>query len=296
VLYTGATPVFVDIDSLDWPLMSCLDAATKCTARTKAVIIMHYAGYVAARDTWADFAARRGLLLIEDAAHAAGAVDAGTVGHAAAFSFYGNKNMTTAEGGMVIAADRKLLDAIRQLRGHGMTSGTFQRYSSRTVGYDVTMLGFNYRMDELRAALGLAQLKRLFDWNERRKFLTDAYARALNDRCPAVQLPFLHWRGWSERNASHHIMPILLPADVDRKRVIDQLGQSGIQTSNHYPPVHRLSLYRTRFPGAHAPKTEMFAERQLTLPLHPRMEEQDVRQVADALAHAVTRKQMEGVA
>src|SRR6266700_5067086 len=92
VLYTGATPVFVDIDSLDWPLMSSLDAATKCTARTKAVIVMHYAGYVTARDTWADFAARRGLLLIEDAAHAAGAVDAGTVGQAAAFSFYGNKN------------------------------------------------------------------------------------------------------------------------------------------------------------------------------------------------------------
>jgi dTDP-4-amino-4,6-dideoxygalactose transaminase len=296
VLYTGATPVFVDIDSLDWPLMSCLDAATKCTTRTKAVIIMHYAGYVAARDTWADFAARRGLLLIEDAAHAAGATDAGTVGHAAAFSFYGNKNMTTAEGGMVITADQKLLDAVRQLRGHGMTTGTFQRYSSRTVGYDVTMLGFNYRMDELRAALGLAQLRRLFDWNERRKFLTDAYARALNDRCPAVQLPFLHWRGWSERNASHHIMPILLPADVDRKRVIDRLGQSEIQTSNHYPPVHRLSFYRTRFPDAYAPKTEIFAERQLTLPLHPRMEEQDVRHVVDALAHAVTRKQMEGVA
>jgi dTDP-4-amino-4,6-dideoxygalactose transaminase len=296
VLYTGATPVFVDIETLDWPLMSRADAATKCTARTKAVIIVHYAGYIAERDAWTEFAARRGLLLIEDAAHAAGAADAGTIGHAAAFSFYGNKNMTTAEGGMVITADRKLMDDVRQLRCHGMTSGTFQRYTSRSVGYDVTMLGFNYRMDEFRAAIGLAQLKRLFQWNEKRRLLTLAYAQALKNRCAAVQLPFLHWQGWTQRNSSHHIMPIVLPADVDCKHVIDRLGRSGIQTSNHYPPIHRLSFYRMRFPGVRAPNTESYAERQLTLPLHPRMEERDVRHVADALAHAVAFRQMEGAA
>jgi dTDP-4-amino-4,6-dideoxygalactose transaminase len=90
-------------------------------------------------------------------------------------------------------------------------------------------------------------------------------------------------------------MPILLPADVDRKDVVNRLERRGIQTSNHYPPVHRLSLYQTRFPHAHAPMTEAFAERQLTLPLHPRMEEHDVKNVANELAQAVGCKQMEDV-
>jgi dTDP-4-amino-4,6-dideoxygalactose transaminase len=195
----------------------------------------------------------------------------------------------------VLASDGKLLDIIRQMRGHGMTSGTFERYSKRTIGYDVPMLGFNYRLDELRAAVGLIQLKRLFQWNDKRRILTKAYARALHDHCPAVQLPFLQHRGWSERNSSHHIMPILLPADVDRNDVVNRLERRGIQTSNHYPPVHRLSFYQTRFPQAHAPMTEAFAKRQLTLPLHPRMEEHDVKNVANELAQAVGCKQMEDV-
>src|SRR6266704_3723127 len=107
--------------------MSLADAAAKCSDRTKAVIVMHYAGYLIDGDAWRDFAKSRHLLLIEDAAHAAGLDRAGTFGDAAVFSFYGNKNMTTAEGGMVVARDPKVRDRIRQMRAHGMTSGTFQR-------------------------------------------------------------------------------------------------------------------------------------------------------------------------
>jgi dTDP-4-amino-4,6-dideoxygalactose transaminase len=143
VLYAGATPVFVDVESLDVPLMSCADAAAKCTARTKAVIVMHYAGYLADGDVWRDFAGARGLHLIEDAAHAAGLDRPSVFGDAAVFSFFGNKNMTTAEGGMVIARDQDVLDTVKQMRSHGMTSGTLQRLSGRTLTYDVTMLGYN---------------------------------------------------------------------------------------------------------------------------------------------------------
>src|SRR5438270_6022694 len=150
VLYVGARPVFVDIGSADVPLMSLDDAEAKCTARTKAIILVHFAGYLAHRDAWQSFARRKGLLLIEDAAHAPGLPAVGTYGEAAAFSFYGNKNMTTAEGGAIIARSRTLRDTIKRARSHGMTSGTRQRLNSRRPDYDVTILGFNYRMDELR--------------------------------------------------------------------------------------------------------------------------------------------------
>jgi dTDP-4-amino-4,6-dideoxygalactose transaminase len=279
--------VFVDIEALDWPLMSRADAAAKCSPKTKAVILMHYAGYVADRDSWRDFASSRGLFLIEDAAHAAGAAGVGKLGHAAAFSFYGNKNLTTAEGGMVTASDEELLDKIRKMRSHGMTSGTFQRFANRSVGYDVTMLGYNFRMDELRASIGLVQLRNLARWNDKRRSLTRFYMQLLKERCPTVCLPFVKWRDSSERISSHHIMPIVLPEEADRQRVIDRLRDVEIQTSNHYPPIHRLSFYRSRFPSVFLPRTERFAQRELTIPLHPRMEEWQVENVVTALASAV---------
>jgi dTDP-4-amino-4,6-dideoxygalactose transaminase len=284
VLYVGATPVFVDIETLQTPLMSIDDAAAKCTSRTKAIIIMHYAGYMADRDAWRAFADERGLFLIEDTAHAVGTEGAGTYGDAAAFSFYGNKNMTTAEGGVVIARDEKLLEAIRQLRGHGMTSGTFQRLTSRSPTYDVTMLGYNYRMDELRAAIGLVQLNNLRSWNEKRRSLTEFYKKILPEKCPSVSVPFTGWNALS----SHHIMPIVLPRSIDRQKVVSELRDAGVQTTIHYPPVHQLSFYRDRSPSVRLEKTEEFAQRELTLPLHPQMQEEDVMQVAMALRGAVT--------
>ena len=112
VVYTGAEPVFVDIEGLDTPFLSLADAASKCTTRTKAVIVVHFAGYLVNSEVWRQFASERGLHLIEDAAHAAGVRDAGSIGEAAAFSFYGNKNMTTAEGGAVTASDPEILEKV----------------------------------------------------------------------------------------------------------------------------------------------------------------------------------------
>ena len=292
VLYVGATPVFVDIDSLDRPLISLTDAAAKCTAKTKAVIVMHYAGYVAGREAWRDFAKEHALLLIEDAAHAAGADQAGTFGDAAAFSFYGNKNMTTAEGGMVTARDAALIAKIRQMRGHGMTSGTFQRYAGRTVGYDVTMLGFNYRMDELRAAVGFVQLEKLAQWNDRRRALTHRYMRLLSEHCPEVSVPFAKGLASKVQSSSHHILPVLLPESSGRHDVINGLRDAGIQTSNHYPPAHKLSFYRNCFPSVSLPRTEEFACRQLTLPLHPGLEDSQVDRVVTTLARVLRQKSL----
>ena len=282
VVYVGARPVFVDIESAEVPLMSLDEAEAKCTSRTKAVILVHFAGYLADRDAWQSFARRKGLLLIEDAAHAPGLPEVGTYGEAAAFSFYGNKNMTTAEGGAVIARDRGLRELIRQSRAHGMTSGTRQRLSSRSAEYDVTMLGFNYRMDELRAALGLVQLRKLPEWNESRRQLSTAYRGLVAERCPSVSIPFEpRWP------SAHHLMPIVLPPATNRQRIVDHLRKRDIQTTIHYPPVHRLTYYRDIAPDVSLPRTEDMARRELTLPLHPRMTASDVERVVQALSEAL---------
>jgi dTDP-4-amino-4,6-dideoxygalactose transaminase len=281
VLYVGATPVFVDIARLDHPILSLEDAEAKVTPRTRAVILVHFAGRLAERSAWQDFARRYGLYLIEDAAHVIGIDGVGDYGEAAAFSFYGNKNMTTAEGGMVLARSPGLLERVRRLRGHGMTSGTFERLTARTADYDVTMLGYNYRMDELRAAIGLVQLQQLDAWNQRRQMLRDAYAAELARSCPEILLPFS-----DEGPSAHHIMPVLLPKGASRRAVAAFLRESGVQTTMHYPPVHHLSYYRERFPGESLPVTEEFCDREITLPLHPGMEPADVTLVVDALAAA----------
>ncbi len=282
VLYVGARPVFVDIESPEVPLMSLDEAEASCTARTKAVILVHFGGYLADRDAWQAFARRRGLLLIEDAAHAPGLPTVGTFGEAAAFSFYGNKNMTTGEGGAIIAHSRSLREAIRQARSHGMTSGTRQRLDSRTPDYDVTMLGFNFRMDELRAALGLVQLKKLPEWNDIRRRLSLRYRQLIAEHCPSVIVPFAD--PWP---SAHHLMPVVLPAAIGRQTVIDRLRKRGIQTTVHYPPVHRLTFYNDLQPGLHLPRTEEFARRELTLPLHPRMMMSTVEFVVNSLAGAL---------
>jgi dTDP-4-amino-4,6-dideoxygalactose transaminase len=284
VVYTGAKPVFVDIEGLEIPFLSLADAAAKCTAKTKAVIVVHFAGYLVDREAWQQFARERGLYLIEDAAHAAGVREAGSIGEAAAFSFYGNKNMTTAEGGAVTASDPGVLEKIRRMRQHGMTAGTFQRLSSRQSAYDVTMLGFNYRMDELRAALGLVQLQHLHEWNAKRKALTKLYMDLLYDRCPGVLAPFRKAQG---SLSSNHIMPIILPEKTDRQGVVDKLRDRGIQTTIHYSPVHLFSFYRTNYPTAPLPLTEKFSRRELTLPLHPRLEPEHILKIMRALAEVL---------
>lgn len=279
VLYERATPIFVDIESADVPLMSLSDAQAKLTRRTKAVLLVHFAGYLADREAWQAFAERNGVLLVEDAAHAPGMPEVGTYGEAAAFSFYGNKNMTTAEGGAVAARDPRLRERIRHMRSHGMTIGTRERLTGSAQHYDVTMLGFNYRMDELRAAVGLAQIQSLRRWNRTRERLTQLYRTMLAEYAPSVMVPFS-----ARRPSAYHILPALLPAGTDREAVVELLREREIQTTLHYPPLHLLSCFRSHRVGPVLPATEDFAAREITLPLHPKMDSRDVARVVDALA------------
>jgi len=280
-LYAGAKPVFVDIEK-DRPHISLKDAQAKFTPNTRAVIVMHYGGYLADLAAWHRFVESKGLKLIEDAAHAPGM---GTVGHlsdAAVFSFFSNKNMTTAEGGMVLARDKAIIERLRAMRAHGMTSLTLDRHRGHAYSYDVTMLGYNYRLDELRAALGLVQLPRLRKWNARRRTLSGLYRRAFAERLPQVKVAFEE-----PHETAAHLMPVLLPAGVDRTKVMSKLRKEGIQSSIHYPPVHRFSYYRNRFPDVSLPNTEDFSSRELTLPLHAALKDEDVHRVVSELENAI---------
>lgn len=279
VLYTGATPVFVDISTPDTPHISLADAAQKYSPKTKAVMVMHYGGYLVDLPAWRNFADKHNIALIEDAAHAPAIGEVGQWGDASAFSFFTNKNMTTAEGGMNLARDASVLAKMRGLRAHGMTTGTLERHRGHAYSYDVTMLGHNYRMNELQAAMGLVQLARVEQWNAKRQALSTCYRQLISELLPDVIVPFSH-----EHQTAAHLMVILLPAEVERHSVMALLREAGIQSSIHYPPAHLFTLYREKFPGVNLPFTEAFCARELTLPLHPGLDSEDVVRVVNQLA------------
>jgi dTDP-4-amino-4,6-dideoxygalactose transaminase len=283
VLYVGATPVFVDIESHVVPHMSLSDAAAKISPRTKAAIVMHYGGYLVDELQWSAFRERYRIDLIEDAAHAAGVDGVGRLGDVAVFSFFSNKNMTTAEGGMIFCQDEGVLARVRAMRSHGMTSGTLDRHRGHAFGYDVTMLGYNYRMDELRAAIGLVQLSHLTEWNRRRKYLTNLYRELLSLYCPQILLPFDQ-----HTSSAYHLAVVILPKTVLRDEAMRKLSYGGVQTSVHYVPVHRFSFYRERHPSVSLPITEDFADRVLTLPLFPSLRESEVEHVVKTLAATIS--------
>jgi dTDP-4-amino-4,6-dideoxygalactose transaminase len=288
VIYAGATPVFVDVESLSTPLISIDDAAAKCTAKTKAVIVMHYAGFACDPAAWRAFADARGLLLIEDSAHAVGSVRPKVFGDLAVFSFFGNKNMTTAEGGMILGEDDAVIARARLGRSHGMTTSTVQRLNGRPM-YDVTMLGYNYRMDELSAAIGLVQLSKVDGWNLRRMEIARYYRKLLDANNVGIDLPFS-----ASRNSTNHIFAILLPPGVERNEVMEGLRDVGVQTSYHYPPIHQLGWYLARDASVSLPVTEEFSAREMTLPLHPAMEMADVEHVVSSLVSIVSPNKGDG--
>ena len=275
VRYTGAKVVFADIENEDWLCICPQAIEEKINERTKAIMVMHYAGFTCDMPAILRIAERHNLAIIEDAAHAIGAsLDGkalGTLGDVGCYSFFGNKNLTTAEGGMLVTNDDHLAEKVRILRSHGMTTLTWDRFKGHASTYDVVDLGYNYRLDEIRSAIGREQLKKLPAGNARREVLVGQYRRAFQQKVPALSLPFADKRGVS----SQHIFPVLLPEGVDREAFRERMKQDGIQTSFHYPPVHQFAIYREE--GEQLWMTENVARRQVTLPLFPSMtdEQQD---------------------
>jgi len=289
ITYTGATPVFAEIGGPDDLNVSAADIERRVTPRTRAITVVHYGGYACDMDAILEVARRHKLSVIEDAAHAPGALykgqKAGTFGDVACFSFFSNKNLTTGEGGMIVTGRADLADRIRLMRSHGMTTLTWDRYRGHAHTYDVVAPGYNYRIDDVRSTLGLVQLQRLEAGNRRRQELVDGYRDMLAD-VAGLSMPFRDWPHVS----ANYVFPILLDDAARRPAFIESLKAEGIQTSIHYPPIHLFTYYRERYGYAEGslPITEDVCAREVTLPLFPLMSERDAETVAAAVRRALT--------
>jgi dTDP-4-amino-4,6-dideoxygalactose transaminase len=296
VLYCGAEARFADICSPQELTIAPESIEAQITPRSKAILVMHYAGYACRMAEIGEIARRYGLAVIEDAAHAAGAWlegrHLGTWGEAGCFSFFSNKNLSTGEGGMLVTNRGDLAEKMRLRRSHGMTSLTWDRHQGHAYSYDVTALGYNYRIDEMRSALGLVQLEKLKANNARRKQITQRYWQALDGL--GLELPFR--ADGRQAEPAYHIFPMLLPEERARQDFIEQMRAAGIQTSIHYPPIHQFSYYRERYPGVRLPITENAARREVTLPLYPTMSDEQVELVITSVkaALAESRRQPRG--
>ena len=288
-VYCGASTVFADIVGPDDLNVSPEDVRKRITPRTRVIVVVHYGGYPVDMCAIGQIAREHNLAVIEDAAHAPGAsLDGrmlGTIGDVGCFSFFSNKNLVTGEGGAVVTNRDDLAEEIRLRRSHGMTSVSYDRHKGHAFSYDVTRLGYNYRATEICAALATIQLDKLPKNNARRAELTAVYREHLHG-VDGVIVPFQDYRGVS----SHHILPVLLPPEANRHKVMTHMRDQGIQTSIHYPPVHRFSAYCERASGTAAdlPATLEAAHREVTLPLHPLMRDEDAIEVASALLRSVS--------
>jgi dTDP-4-amino-4,6-dideoxygalactose transaminase len=286
VRYTGATPVFAEIEGLDAPWLSAEAAEAAITDRTRAIMTVEYGGHPGAVEPLRDLAERRGLVLLEDAAHAAGTRlhgrHAGTFGAAGGFSFFSNKNLAVGEGGAVVTDDDDIAARMRLLRSHGMTTLTWDRHRGHASRYDVVALGFNYRIDEPRAALATRRLARLDGENDRRIELVASYHEALAD-IPEVRpgLP----ASMPGARLAHHLMVVVLEEGLDRDALREIMRARGVQTSLHYPPVHHFSIHAGG--GEQLPLTDAYSARMVTLPLFAHMTETQLEIVIDALRAAV---------
>jgi len=277
---TGATAVVADIVSLDDWNISIDEVRKKITPKTRAIIALHFAGYPFNPEL-VTLAKEKGIALIEDTAHAiGGSVDGkmcGTLGDAAAFSFFANKNLPIGEGGMFVSSNPDLLEQGKLIRSHGMSTMSFERHKGRAVSYDVTRPGLNYRMDEFRGALGLVLLAKLEQNNLKRKSIVERYHKRFKET--PLQIPFTDLPAGVV--PSFHIYPVLLPESVDRSLFIAFLKEKGVQSSVHYPSYSEFSYYRSK--NFVSPLADQVSKRVVTLPLYPGMTDQQVGLVIEAV-------------
>jgi len=278
VRYCNAVPVFVDNDIRSFNLDPD-EVAAKITGRTKGIMAVHLYGHPADLDPILELAEKHGLFVLEDAAEAVGAryKDRLIGGHGtcAAFSFFGNKIITTGEGGMITTNDEKLAARLRLLRGQGMDPQ--QRYW-------FPVIGFNYRMTNIEAAIGLAQLERIDLHLKKRKTIAEAYDQRLASLSDRIILPT------ADHGVDHAywMYTIVLRANVlkSRDQVMRDLDDAGIETRPVFYPMHVLPPYRDAA-GGPFPRADFCSSRGISLPTHGRLTEEDVDRVVEALAASI---------
>jgi dTDP-4-amino-4,6-dideoxygalactose transaminase len=292
VRYLGADVKLVDIA----PATLNIDPAAveaAITPRTRAIVPVHYGGLAADMTALLDIARRRGLRVVEDAAHALpathGGALVGTLGSdATVFSFYANKTITTGEGGMLVTRDAALAKRARVMRLHGMNRDAFDRYTAKVPSwyYEVVAPGFKYNLTDIAAALGLQQLKKARAFQQARQRIAQAYDAGLAG-LPLITPPL------PPRGDLHawHLYPLRLAdgAPLDRDALIERLFAQGIGCSVHYIPLHRHPYWRERYRlrAEDFPHSDAAYQRLLSLPIYTRMQPGDVSRVIDALRQAL---------
>lgn len=283
IKYVGATPIFCDVKSPDHINIDAEKIKKLITPRTKALMLVHMAGFPCEMDEITAIAKEHNLKIIEDACHGPlseyKGKKLGTIGDIGCFSFFSNKNISTGEGGMIVTGDSDLANKIRLLRSHGMTTMSYQRAKGHATAYDVVELGYNFRMDDIRASIGIAQLKKLKgDLVERQKVRAD-YVKCLSE-ISGVIVPFRD----NTEFASNYIMPVVLKNSTAEKRdeVREKLHQAGIQTSVHYPAIHRFSIYTDY--KADLPETDYITDNEITLPMYASLSSDDVAFICSKLS------------
>jgi dTDP-4-amino-4,6-dideoxygalactose transaminase len=291
ILYEGATPVFCDIDPVTFNIDPAV-AAAAVTEATAGLLPVHIFGYPADLPALAAIADQRGLGILEDAAQALGAVDRmgrriGTAGNITIFAFYANKQMTTGEGGVLVTPDREVAERVRSERNQGRAPEMGQVEHDR--------LGFNYRLSDLQAAIGIAQVERIGELLKARDNVAALYRERLTQlgAKPAGEEDeddlVLPCENSGEERRSWFVFVVQLPAGTDRDAVISKLAEKGIASKAYLPCIHLLPPYRERFGFRRGefPIAERVADRSLALPFFTSMSESQVDRVCTALAEAL---------
>ncbi|WP_279156558.1 UDP-4-amino-4-deoxy-L-arabinose aminotransferase [Obesumbacterium proteus] len=281
----GAAPVMVDVDR-DTLMVQPAQIEAAITEKTKAIIPVHYAGAPADLTALREIAARHNIPLIEDAAHAVGTLFGdemiGSQG-TAIFSFHAIKNMTCAEGGMVVTDDDELADKVRCFKFHGLAVDAFDRQAlGRKPQAEVVAPGYKYNLADINAAIALVQLEKLPAMNARRQALAARYSKALQGSplLPLTVPEYPHHHAW-------HLFMVRVDKDlcgIDRNTMMEKLKEHGIGTGLHFRAAHTQKYYREKYPELSLPNTEWNSASLMTLPLFPDMQDSDVDRVVQAIS------------
>ena len=282
IRYVGATPVFCDIVGSEHINIDPKEIEKNITPNTKAIVVVHMAGFSAKMAEIMTIARKYNLKVIEDACHGPlseyNGMKLGTIGDCAAFSFFSNKNISTGEGGMFVTNNEEMAKQARLLRSHGMTTMSYQRASGHATTYDILELGYNYRMDDIRAAIAIEQLKKLPNDLKKRNHVRQRYLERLNG-VKGIEVPFAD----NKEFVSNYIMPIVLTKGdaAYRDAVREKIHAAGIQTSVHYPAIHRFSIYKD-YPAL-LPQTEYVTDHEITLPMYAALTDEQVDFICNIL-------------
>ncbi|MBK5274426.1 MAG: DegT/DnrJ/EryC1/StrS aminotransferase family protein [Desulfuromonadales bacterium] len=294
IILCGGTPVLADIE----PGTLNIDAAKvreKITPATRAIIPVHFAGQACDMDPLFALAKEHGLTIIEDAAHAVGTEykgkRIGSLDSISIFSFHPNKNITTGEGGMVCTADENLAEEISLMKFHGMSREAWKRFAaSGTPNYDILLPGFKYNMMDIQAAIGIHQLPRLDGFIDRRRDIAEFYNRELADM---AELALPAYAPYQQRHAWHLYTPLVRieQLTIDRDSFMEELKKSNIGSGLHYKAIHHHAWYREHLPVADSelPNASYASERILSLPLFPKMTDEDAADVVEAVKEVIHR-------